>query len=88
MTDAELLIECKIGLTIQLDSTAFDGILTQKLLAVKSYMKRAGVPDERMLDDLAVGIIVMGVADVWNAEGGGIKFSPAFHTLLSQLAMG
>lgn len=88
MTDAELLIECKIGLTIQPDSTAFDGVLTQKLLAVKSYIKRAGVADEMMIDDLVIGVIVMGVADLWNSEGGGIKFSPAFYTLLSQLAMG
>jgi len=88
MTDAELLIECKIGLSIQPDSTAFDGVLNQKLLAVKSYMKRAGVADEMLSGDLAVGVMVIGVTDLWNAEGGGIKFSPAFHTLLSQLAMG
>ncbi|MBC2722028.1 phage gp6-like head-tail connector protein [Desulfosporosinus sp.] len=88
MTDAELLIECKIGLNIQPDSTAFDGVLTQKLLAVKSFMKRAGVVDEMLIDDLAVGVMVMGVTDLWNSEGGGIKFSPAFHMLLSQLAMG
>lgn len=88
MIDTELLTECKKGLNIQVESSAFDGVLTQKLLAVKSYLKRAGVSDELMLDDLAVGVIVMGVADLWNAEGGGIKFSPAFNILLSQLAMG
>lgn len=88
MTDAELLIECKVGLNIQPESTAFDGVLTQKLLVVKSYMKRAGVVDEKMIDDIAVGILVMGVTDLWNAEGGGVKFSPAFYTLLGQLAMG
>jgi len=88
MTDAELLTASKIGLNIQVESSAFDGVLTQKLLAVKSFMKRAGVSDDSMLDDLAVGVIVMGVADLWSAGGGEIKFSPAFNTLLSQLAMG
>jgi hypothetical protein len=88
VTDAELLIECKKGLGIQVGSTAFDGVLTQKLLAVKSYMKGAGVTDEAMADNLAVGVIVMGVADLWKVEGGEIKFSPAFYTLLSQLAIG
>jgi hypothetical protein len=87
VTDAELLIECKKGLDIQVDSTDFDGVLNQKLLAVKSYMKRAGVSDETMADDLAVGVIVMGVADLWNSVGGEIKFSPAFNTLLTQLSM-
>ncbi|MHB9095901.1 MAG: Ig-like domain-containing domain [Eubacteriales bacterium] len=88
MTDAELLIECKKGLNIQVTSTAFDSVLTQKLLAVKSYMKSAGVSDEALLDDLAVGVIALGVTDLWNAGGGEIKFSPAFHTLLGQLAIG
>lgn len=88
MTDAELLIECKKGLNIQVASTDFDGVLTQKLLAVKSYMKSAGVSDDTMLDDLAVGIIVMGVTDLWNMGGGEIKLSPAFNVLLSQLAIG
>lgn len=87
MTDAELLIECKKGLNIQEDSTAFDGVLTQKLLAVKSFMKRGGVLEATMEDDLAIGIIVMGVADLWNLKGGEIKFSPAFYSLLTQLAM-
>ena len=88
MTDAELLTECKTGLGIQVDSTAFDSVLTQKLLAVKSSMRNAGVTDEAMDDDLAVGVIVMGVTDLWKIEGGEIKFSPAFYILTSQLAIG
>lgn len=88
MTAAELLIECKKGLGMQVDSDAFDGLLAPKVLAVTSFMKRAGVSEEMMVDDLAVGVIVMGVADLWNVGGGEIKFSPAFNVLLSQLAMG
>jgi len=86
MDNAELLIECKAGLDIQADSTNFDSVLMQKLLAVKSYIKRAGVSEETMNDDLAVGVIVMGVSDLWNANTGEIKFSPVFHTLLCQLS--
>jgi hypothetical protein len=88
MTDDQLLTECKKGLNISLTSTAFDNVLTQKLLAVKSFMKDAGVSDTRMVDDLAVGIIVMGVADLWNVQGGEAKFSPVFYTLLGQLVIG
>jgi len=87
MTDAELLIECKEGLNIQVASTAFDPVLTQKLLAVKSFLRNAGLTDETMADDLAVGVIVMGVTDLWSLQGGEVKFSPAFYTLVSQLAM-
>lgn len=87
MTDAELLIECKKGLNIPTSSTNFDGVLMQKILAIKSYIKNAGVSDEMMADPLAVGIIVMGVSDLWNLSGGEIKFSPVFNTLLSQLVI-
>ena len=85
MTTEQLLLECKKGLNIQAETTAFDGVLTQKLLAVKSFMARAGVSDEAMEDDAAVAVIVIGVADIWNNEPGGIKFSPVFYTMLAQL---
>lgn len=87
MTEDELVIQCKIGLNIQIESTDFDDVLAQKLLAVTSYMKGAGVSVEMMDDDLATGVIVMGVTDLWNVGGGEIKFSPVFNTLLGQLAM-
>jgi hypothetical protein len=85
MTDVELLSECKIGLSIDPNSTAFDGLLTQKLSAIKSFMKNAGVSGAKMDDELAVGVIVMGVADLWQIQGGETRFSPAFYTLLNQL---
>ena len=87
MTDAELLIECKIGLGPQLTGTDFDDVLTQKLLVVKSFMTGAGVTSAMMADDLAVGAIVTGVTDLWNVEGGVIKFSPVFYSFVSQLAI-
>jgi hypothetical protein len=86
MTDDELLIECKKGLNIPVDSTTFDPILNQKLLAVKGYMAGAGVSETVMDSALAIGVIVMGVTDIWNIEGGGVvKNSPVFNTLLGQL---
>lgn len=87
MTNEQILIECKIGLNIPVNSTAFDNILNQKLLAVKGYMQGAGVSEAAFDLDLAVGVIVMGVGDLWNVEGGETKFSPVFHTLLTQLAV-
>lgn len=85
MDTSELLGACKTGLNISLDSTAFDGVLIQKILAVKSFMRNAGVSEVTMEDDLAVGVIVMGVADLWELQGGAAKFSLAFTTMLSQL---
>lgn len=87
MTNEQLIIQCKTGLNIPLSSTSFDNILMQKLLAVKGYMQGAGVNEASMETDLAVGVIVMGVGDLWNVQSGETKFSPVFHTLLTQLAM-
>lgn len=88
MTDNQLLNECKKGLNIPLESTAFDSVIKQKLLAVKQFMIGAGVKGERLESDLAVGVIVMGVTDLWEIKAGEVKFSPAFLTLLTQLAAG
>lgn len=85
MTDAELLIECKKGLGVPLALTASDAVIMQKLLTVKSFMKGAGIADETMANDAAVGALVCGVTDIWNLEGGNIKFSPLFYILLNQL---
>ncbi|MBP1992544.1 hypothetical protein [Paenibacillus eucommiae] len=87
MTNEDLIIQCKIGLNISLSSTAFNGILSQKILTVKGFMQGAGVSAESFESELAVGVIVMGVGDLWNVKSGEIKFSPVFHTLLTQLAM-
>jgi hypothetical protein len=46
----------------------------------------AGALASRLDSGLGVGLIVMGVADLWNLQGGEIKFSPAFHTILTQIA--
>jgi hypothetical protein len=88
MTDVELLGECKKGLNIPLNSTTFDQILTQKLLAVKMFMTNAGVTETNMDSDLGVGVIVMGVADLWELKSGEVRFSPVFFTLVNQLASG
>ena len=81
----DLIQECKKGLGISLDSVAFDGLLQQKILTIQSFMKGAGVPVEKLSDDLAVGVIVMGVADIWEQSGGEVRFSPVFNTMLTQL---
>lgn len=92
MTDQELLDECKKGLNISLDSTDFNAMLTQKINIVKAYMIGAGVSDTAFTDEstqfLAMGIVILGVTDLWNLDSGVIRFSPVFNTLLIQLASG
>lgn len=88
MTNEQLLEECKKGLNISIENTAMDPNLNQKIKTVKMFMSNAGVSTENMNSDLAVGVIVMGVTDLWELKSGEVKFSPAFFTLVTQLSMG
>lgn len=65
-----------------------DGAITQKLLAVRGYLLGAGVKTERLDSDVGIAVTVVGVTDLWNLNAGEIKFSPVFHTLATQLALG
>lgn len=87
MTDLELIEACKIGLGIAPNTFVFDDLLIQKIKAIQAFMRNAGVSDQALTTDLAVGVIVMGVADLWNSSGGEVKFSPALQTLITQLAV-
>lgn len=89
MTNAELeLIEaCKVGLGISPNTIVFDDLLIQKIKAIQGYMRNAGVSEEALTTDLAIGVTVMGVADLWNSSGGEVKFSPALQMLITQLAV-
>lgn len=88
MTDEQLLEECKKGLGFEIDDPDFDRRVKQKMLQVKMFMKGAGVSDENLTNDLGIGVIVMGISDLWDIKAGEIKFSPAFFTLTTQLASG
>lgn len=84
MTELELINECKIGLGYQED-TDINKPIKQKITAVKSFMRRAGVSEETLSSEDAIGVIVMGVGDIWNQEAGAVKFSPAFISMIAQL---
>lgn len=87
MNDEELLVQCRIGLGMSPSTSAMDGVIQQKMMAVKSFMRGAGVSEEMLNDPLAVGAIVVGVTDLWNLSAGEIKFSPIFYNLVTQLAV-
>lgn len=65
-----------------------DGAIKQKILVVRAYLLGAGVKAESLNSDLGIGVLVIGVTDLWNLNAGGIKFSPVFRTLATQLALG
>lgn len=87
LTEDELLKECRAGLGMSSEpNEMIDRVIKQKILAVKTFMKGSGVPDETLDSDLSVGAIVLGVQDLWNLKTGEVKFSPVFFMLVTQLA--
>lgn len=76
------------GLDIPIASTDFDNVISQKISVIKAYMKGAGVSDNNMDSDLAMGVIVLGVSDIWDSKAGEVKLSPVFNAFLIQLRGG
>jgi len=85
MTDAELLTAVKAGMTIS--GTFTDNALLPKVLAAKQYMLGGGVTIAQLESSLGIATLTVGVTDLWNLSSGEVKFSAAFHILLTQLAM-
>ena len=79
---------CKVGLGIQPATTDFDGVIDQKVALVQGYMLGAGVSVAAMEGAQAVGVLVLGVSDLWELKPGEVKFSDAFNMHLTQLCAG
>ena len=88
MTEDELLEKVKTGLGFSGDY--HDEILKIHMNTGKGYMRNAGVP-QSVIDSgegASVGCILVGVNDLYNFSGGGVKFSPVFEYMVIQLATG
>lgn len=81
----DLLAECKTALGIQDTETAFNSVINQKIKTVQAFLRGAGVSTDALTSEDAVGVIVLGVGDIWSQEAGAVKFSPAFISMASQL---
>lgn len=64
-----------------------DATLQVYLDEVLAYLKDAGVPEAVLDSDAATGIIVRGVADLWNYGSGGTQLSLYFMQRAIQLAV-
>ena len=80
MTDEEILVKVKAGLSI---SSAYNDTQLQiKVTAVKEYMLNAGITQEQLETDLGIVTLTVGVNDLWNLASGEVKFSDAFTLYL------
>ena len=83
MTADELLKKVKVGLGITGEYQ--DEALQFYIDEVKEFMRQAGV-DQSVIDgSSAVGVIMRGVADLWNYGSGSVKLSDYFVQRVIQL---
>ena len=84
MTDAQILTTVKQMLGFN-GGTFRDDLLTAYINEVKDFMRNAGVDESVISSDSAVGIIAIGVSDLWNYQAGGVKLSEYFTQRVIQL---
>lgn len=76
-------IKTALGIT----GTYQDDLLQIYIDEVIAYLTDAGVSETVLASDTATGIIVRGVADLWNYGSGGTQLSPYFMQRAVQLAL-
>lgn len=85
MTDKELLAKIKVGLGITGEYQ--DEALQFYIDEVRGFMRHAGVPKTVVDSSESVGVIMRGVADLWNYGSGSVKLSDYFIQRVIQLAV-
>ena len=88
MADNTILDRVKMGLFGSKEGTWRDDMLTVYIDEVTAFMRDAGVPESVVLSEASTGCILMGVNDLWNYQGGSVKFSKYFEQRVIQLATG
>lgn len=83
LTDKELLAKIKAGLGIT--GNYQDETLQFYIDEVKAFMHSAGVSESVVNSSEAVGVIMRGVADLWNYGSGSVKLSEYFIQRMIQL---
>ena len=76
-------VKTALGIT----GTYQDDLLQIYIDEVIAYLTDAGVSETVLASDAATGIIVRGVADLWNYGSGGTQLSPYFMQRAIQLAL-
>lgn len=83
MADAAILTAVKAALGVT--GTFTDNTISVYIDDVVDFMSGAGV--SAALITASPGVIARGVSDLWDNDGGNVKFSPAFHERVAQLVL-
>lgn len=85
MTDAQILTVVKQMLFGTDAGTFRDDLLNAYIVEVKDFMRAAGVNESVIVSNNSVGVIALGVSDLWNYQSGGVKLSEYFKQRVIQL---
>lgn len=83
MAEPTMLEQVKAALGITGNFT--DTTINVYIADVVDYMRGAGV--SQSVIDRSAGVVARGVSDLWDNDGGNVKYSPYFHERVSQLAL-
>ena len=83
MANAAMLTAVKNALGVT--GTFTDTTISVYIDEVVDYMHGAGV--SAAVIAASPGVIARGVSDLWDNDGGNVKFSPYFHERVTQLAL-
>ena len=82
---SELNILSEVKTRLNLTGTYHDNLINAYIQDVKDYLLDAGVSQEVVDNEVSVGVIARGVADLWNYGSGEGKFSDIFYQRAIQL---
>ena len=83
MANAAMLTVVKNALGVT--GTFTDTTISVYIDEVVDYMSGAGV--SAAIIAASPGVVARGVSDLWDNDGGNVKFSPYFHERVTQLVM-
>lgn len=83
MADAAILAAVKSALGVT--GTFTDNTISVYIDDVVDFMSGAGVSAAMIA--ASPGVIARGVSDLWDNDGGNVKFSPYFHERVAQLVL-
>lgn len=83
MANAAMLTAVKNALGVT--GTFTDTTISVYIDEVVDYMSGAGV--SAAIIAASPGVVARGVSDLWDNDGGNVKFSPYFHERVTQLVM-
>ena len=82
---AEDAILTAVKKALGVTGTFTDATIQVYINEVVDYMHGAGV--STAVINASPGVIARGVSDLWDNDGGNVKFSPYFHERVTQLVM-